>query len=770
MAAVKPVLRSFAGGEIAEELFGRIDLDKFQSGVALARNMLVLPHGPLHSRPGFEYVLETKDSTKVSRLIEFEWSVEQTACIELGEYYARFHVEGATLLDSAAVCDVLAISLANPCVITYFGTDPANDQWVYLSGLGGTEELNGRFVKVANVDTVANTFEALDLDDVPIDSLTFTAFTSGGTLAPVYEVVTPYTEAELPGIRYAQSADVLTLTCATRVPRELRRLGAANWTLDLAVFAPVVDVPTGTLATATVGAGAVEHRYLVTSIDAYTYEESLVSTSSMCTNDLTVVGNYNTVAWAEPVATPVAGSNIYKQKGTAYGYVGRVAAGTLSFVDDNITPDMTLAPPEAADPFVATGDFPTAVTYAQQRRCFGGSDNRPHNIWMSRSATDGNFSQSVPLRDDDAIIFGIKGVRQSRVQHLVPLEDLIALTAGGVYVIRAADGYVLTPSTVDPRPQSRVACADVKPAHAENACLYSQLYGGHIREVLFASDSSGRAGYSNNDVSLLAPHLFDGYSIVSMTFAEDSTLPLLWVVRDDGVLLGMTYVPGQNVRAWHQHNTAGVFEAVSAVNEDAGVSLYAIVRRTINGREVRYVERMHSRFYETQADVYAVDSGLSYTGPARSVFWAPHLKGETLAGLADGGAVSATVSESGRVELDAPAARVALGLAFTPRVETLPIALLTSTGFGQGTVKNTNKAHVRVKTSGGFFIGQKNGRMIEARWRTTEDYDTPPALHSGYVQVVLDPLWSSDAAIAMEQRAPLPLIVTSMTLEVVEGG
>lgn len=766
--ASKPVLRSFAAGEIAPELFGRIDLEKFQSGVALARDMLVLPHGPLQSRPGYEYVLETKNSTNLSRLIPFTWSPEQTMVLEFGGGYIRFHTEGSTLLESSGLT-ITAISQANPCVLTYAGTDPINGDWLYLDAIGGMTELNGRFVKVANVNAGANTFNPKDLDGAFIDSTAFAAYTAGGTATKVYEIANTYLQSELAAITYTQSADVLTICHPSHPVRELRRVAATNWTLTDVAFGPAVDEPTAVVATPT-GAGATSYGYVVTSVDAYTYEESLPSVPDWCLNDLTVMGQFNTVSWVEPVATPVAGSIIYKQKGTAYGYIGQVAAGTLSFVDDNIVPDMSRAPPEPADPFPGFDDYPAAVAYTQQRRCFAGSNNRPQNIWMTRSATESNFCQSVPLRDDDAIIFGIKGAQQNRIRHLVPLDDLVALTAGGVYVVRSADGTVLTPSTVDPRPQSSVAAAEIQPALAESACLYAQAQGAHIREVAYVSDNTGRAGYSNNDVSLLAPHLFDGYSIVSLTFSNNATLPVLWVVRDDGALLGMTYVPGQNVKAWHQHSTQGEFEWVSCVPEDTQTSLYAIVKRTINGRTVRSIERMRPRLYESLTSVFAVDCGVGYSGAARSVFYVPHLKNTPLVGLADGGVVSVTPDANGRVEFDTAASEVCLGLAYTPRMETLPVTLLASPGFGQGTVKAVNKASVRVKASSGFFIGPLGGRMVETRWRTVEPYDSPPELRTGYVSVTLDPLWTTDGAVAIEQRSPLPLMVLSMVLEVADGG
>jgi hypothetical protein len=55
-----PAPVSFAGGEIAPEMFGRIDLDKMQTGLAKAENFRILPHGPVQNRAGYQYVLETK--------------------------------------------------------------------------------------------------------------------------------------------------------------------------------------------------------------------------------------------------------------------------------------------------------------------------------------------------------------------------------------------------------------------------------------------------------------------------------------------------------------------------------------------------------------------------------------------------------------------------------------------------------------------------------------------------------------------------------------
>ena len=89
--------RSFAGGELSPEMFGRIDDVKYQTGAAKISNMIVTPQGPVHNRPGTSFVRAAKYSNKKCRLIPFTYSTTQTMVIEVGEGYFRFHTQGATL-------------------------------------------------------------------------------------------------------------------------------------------------------------------------------------------------------------------------------------------------------------------------------------------------------------------------------------------------------------------------------------------------------------------------------------------------------------------------------------------------------------------------------------------------------------------------------------------------------------------------------------------------------------------------------------------------
>jgi hypothetical protein len=91
-------------------------------------------------------------------------------------------------------------------------------------------------------------------------------------------------------------------------------------------------------------------------------------------------------------------------------------------------------------------------------------------------------------------------------------------------------------------------------------------------------------------------------------------IPIVWAVSSSGKLLGLTYVPEQALGAWHQHDTDGTFESVACVSEGNDDVTYCVIKRTIDGDVVRYIERMGTRLFETQRDNFFVDSGATYNG------------------------------------------------------------------------------------------------------------------------------------------------------------
>ena len=737
--SVKTLLRSFAGGEIAPELFGRIDLDKFQTGLAACRNFVTLPHGPVRNRQGFKYILEVKDSTKAVNLIEFSYSTLQTYILEFGDQYLRFHTNGATLLETAKTIDSIADD-----VVTLTAHGYTVGKWVYI----GT-----RFYRITAVTT--DTFTVENLDET-------TAEPAGATAAQVYEIATPYVAADVMDLHYVQSADVLTIVHPSYAARELKRLGAANWTLTTISFVPQIAAPTDVSVVATTGSGSTNYKYIVTTVATASLEESVQSSSANVNNNLATSGNKNTISW-----TGVTGAiryNVYKERNGLYGYIGQTDG--VSFVDDNIIADVTRTPPEADDPFSGTGNYPSAVSYFEQRRCFAGTNNLPQNLWMTRSATESNMNYSIPTQDDDAITLKIAAREVNRIRHIVPLSDLILLTTSGEWRVWAQNSDAITPTTVSVRPQSYNGANNVQPVVTGNSTIYVRNQSSRLHELSYNWESNA---YKSEDVSLMAPHIFDDYTITDMTITK-TPVPIIWCIRNDGTLLGMTYMPNQKVWAWHRHDTEGYFESVAAVSEDNEDVLYAVVRRSVNGRTVRYVERLDISATGELVNSFHVDSGLTYDGePATTISGLWHLEGEVVNILADGAVHPQRTVTNGQITLIEPHSVVHIGLPITADVQTLPISLEME-AFAQGRNKNVNQVYLRVLRSSGIKVGPSFTKLTEYKQRTTQPYGSPPDLVSEEIDVMITPTWSDGGQICVRQSDPLPLSVLSMVIEVALGG
>lgn len=681
MANVRTLQRSFSGGEVSPEMFGRIDDAKYQAGLARCRNFIVKPQGPAESRPGFAFVRAVKDSTKKVRLIPFTYSTTQTMVIEMGAGYFRFHTMGATLL-------------------------------------------------------------------------------SGGS---PYEIANPYAEDDLFDIHYVQSADVLTLVHPNHAPRELRRLGATNWQLSTVSFAAGTTAPGSVTATPT-GTGTASYSYVVTTLASDGVSESAASAVATCTNNLFTSGNSNAISWGA-----VGGASrylVYKLSGGLYGYIGETAG--LSIVDDNIAADLSKTPPTYETVFNASGEYPGAVSYFEQRRCFAGTINKPQNIWMTKSGTESAMSYSLPIRDDDRIAFRVAAREANTIRHIVPLTQLLLLTSAAEWRITSVNSDAITPSTISVRPQSYVGSSNVQPAIINNTLIYGAARGGHVRELAYNWQANG---FITGDLSLRAPHLFDTYDVVDMAYSK-APMPIVWFISTSGNLLGLTYVPEQQVGAWHWHDTDGVFESCTVVAEGGEDVLYCVIRRTINGGSVRYVERLASRQFVDPADAFFVDCGATYDGPpADQISGLSHLEGKTVNILADGAVHPQRVVTGGAITLDVEASTIQIGLPITADLQTLPLAVNMQDGsFGQGRYKNVNKLWLRVWRSSGIFVGPDADQLTEAKQRKAEPYGSPPALKSEEISLMLTPSWADSGQVFVRQSDPLPLTVVSMTAEVALGG
>ena len=847
---MKTLNRSFAGGEITPEMYGRIDLGKFQTGLAKCENGLVLPHGPVARRPGFQFVAPASGAPgATARLIPFAFSATQTMVLEFGSGYLRFHTQGQSLLEAS-----LAVTGVSGNTLTFGAAHGLLlNQRVYI-----TDSVNSALNRFAVISAVPLT-TTIQLADFAGAAITPPATTN--TVSRVYTVTTPYAAADIPDLHYAQNSDVLTISHPNYPTYELRRLGATNWTLTAVSFVPTIAAPGSVTATATVatGSGFSPQRYVVTTVGEDNITESLASASATCNNNLNTAGNYNTITWGGVGSS--SRHNVYKLRGGLYGYIGQTAgvapttvnilsaslptfqstvtvntatphpfspgsvatiAGTgvslmngtktilttptttqftcstgfnngatltsttgtagvtsCSIIDDNILPDTTKTPPQSVYGVNSeAGAYPAAVSYHEQRRWVAGTTLNPQTAWATRTGTESNLTSSFPSQAADGLQFTLAARKQNAIRHLVPLNDLIALTVGGAFRIYSGDSPAITPTTLATKPQGVPGASNVQPQVTSSAMLYVQNGGKKIREMVYTWQSTS---YQSTDVTIMAPHLFERATIVDMAIAE-SPLPVLWVAATVGggapSLYGMTYVPDQQIYAWHKHNPGGAVLSVCVVQEGNEDVLYALINRTnlsgaLGGRAT--VERLSTRFspdrdYDLYADCGVITPTDASSGNTTvSGLW--HLEGQTVQVFLDGAVQPTEVVSNGRITLERSGALACVGLPYNTDIQTLPLALMQAEAGGQGVTKNPSKVAIRVADTSILKVGPSFNKLIEVPAHLVSDlYDSAPALKNQEFRSAVMPNWSSDGPVCIRQDQPLPMTVLSVVIDFAAGG
>lgn len=784
MTVLRTMQPAFVGGILSETLQARVDLAKYQTGLKEASNILIHAHGGASNRPGLEFIAEVRQNAR-GRQFPFIYDPEtdQTYNLVFAGGKIRFLRKGSPVLESGKA--VTAIAKQNPALVTCAGHGFADgDEVVFakavdkpvpaqklvgsnaksIQGVLSMSQLSGRSFRVANRQN--DTFTLEDMYGNPVDAGNWSDYTGDGTVYRVLELDADYTDSEVQKLTAAQEKDVVFLASRERKPRKLSRLDDSSWTLKDMSFSPQITAPTGLTAAAEHGTGNKVYRYRIAAVHKTTAEESLPSAVAEVSNDLSTAGNKNKLTWTSH--TDAKSYTIYKEDNGLYGFAGTTRA--LEFIDENITADLADGPQEEVNPFKDPGDYPGTVGFHEQRIVLAGTKNNPGAIHLGQSANYENFGTASPAKASDSILFRIRAKQKNDVRAVFSMSPgLMVLTTSGEWLVTGGSENYLTPANPVIKPQGNRGSNWLQPVQVGNELLMVQARGGVIRSLGYDLATDAIQG---SDLTILARHLFEHKQIHAWTYAN-APYSILPVVFDDGSCAIMTYMKEHEVWAWSEFRTDGYFEDVITVPEDGEDKIYFIVRRTVQGQQKRYIERMHNRIFQEAKDGFFVDSGLTYQGPpvssARGLF---HLEGREVVALADGNVVRGLVVKDGTVSLPRPYSTIHVGLEYTSRLRTLDIDMgaVQALGSVQGRPKAIGSVSVRWHKSRGAWIGIDDNQLREWKQRSVEKWGDPIGLASGIEEFNPGSGWDFQGNVVIEQRDPLPMTVLGIVPEVVIGG
>lgn len=735
------IQRSFGAGELAPALHARADQTKYATGLRRCRNFTVRREGGVSNRAGLRFVSKTKDNVVGKLLMRYvSETAGQSILIEAGAGYFRFYLEGAPILVSAV---------------------PAYN--------GATAYVVGDLVVDAGVNYYCI---AASTGNAPPNASFWYPLTGA-----IYEIPSPYGGVD-PLFKWGQSGNVITITEHGQKPRELIYQSPTRWVLRDVSTAPSIGAPTG-LAGVAGAAGALTRRYAVTAAAADTYEESVASSpTSIVACAVPTEAAPNALTWT--AVTGAAEYYVYEDPygNGVYGFIGTAASN--SFKDAGVTPDFEQTPPLARVLFNSTNNYPETSAFFQQRRFFADTNAEPDAVFGSRIGFPANFNVSTPLQDDDAVSFRVAGNNHHPVRHMVAIKQgLVLMTDGGEWLVNGAGGAALAPNTVSADQDTYVGVEPtVRPVVVGNAILYVQARGKIVRDLRFDYQVDGLNG---KDLTIFATHLFKGRTVTSIDLQQfpDS---IIWCVMSDGGLIGLTYVPEQELWGWHRHDSVAgaTFEDVCVIPENDEDVLYVLVKRTINGATVRHIEKLESReIIDFDVDCFFVDAGLSYTGsPAATFSGLDHLEGQIVAVVADGAVIyngdpadtanaALYTVTGGKITIPAVATNVHIGLPIQyAEIETLDIDV-------QGTDVRDKRKRVPSVTllvddsTRTFQVGREADGLEDYEQMAFEESTN---LFTGPLEVPVRTDTEPDGRIFIRQIDPLPLTILGIIPNVEMGG
>lgn len=602
-----------------------------------------------------------------------------------------------------------------------------------------------------------------------------------GLLAGV-SIENPYALEDVYDMSTAQAGDIVYLAHKNYALRKLTRSGTApnyEWALEEVALNQSIDAPgapTVTFVRDNPDDDASLNytlRYVVTAVDADGVESvasAVGETTGKYPTDW-VVGNHVDLSW-----TAVDGAeeyNIYRESAGYYGFIG-VSRGT-SFQDQNFEPDTATTPKEDWNPF-EEGNNPATVAFHQQRLVLGGTKDDPASFFMSRTGDYENFRKSCPLQDDDPVEYMLASGSIDEIRWMASFGDLLIGTSGAEYKATSS-GAAITSSDVQISVQSYWGSSGLSPLIIGQSVMHCQRSGSHVRDLYYSWESDGYAG---NDLSLLAPQLVESHRILQWAF-QQSPGSNIWAVRDDGVLLCLTYMKEQNVYGWSRHVTQGKVVSVAVISGSQEDVVMLVVEREAGGVKKYFLERLAGRFRDTDGigDAFYVDCGLTSRRDTASdmVAGLEHLEGMDVVALADGSPVEGLKVADGAVTLPYAAKVVTIGLNYVSALSPLPLETDTQQGATLGKRRAYGKCVLRLYRSvGGKYAATEPGDLFDVEgWKGRTAYDLPflPEMYgeacqpfSGDIEISLPSGQDADTSLWLMQDRPMPFRVVAIMADV----
>lgn len=742
MGKGRRLLTNFSKGELSPLIEGRPDLAAYFEGGSTITNWLLLRQGGLRRRYGTRFLKEVKTSAKDTVLLPFEFSVDTSYMLEVGDLYLRMYKNKAQVTTSAAGP---AVEVATPFVeadlrLLHF-TQSADVMFLFHNAYAPrtlSRTSDTAWALVAASFTPPPSFEK-DTDISGGATLTPAATTGTGVVFTASAAV--FLEGDIGRqIKFGSSLATIkafgasaldTVSPNTHVRADIlvafpdtNPIPTGSWKLHLSpqtTLDPDIKEPIGKVVNLTAGVNA----FRTADVGKFIHIYGGVVEITTRTSATVISGILRSVMGGTPDANPAA-----------------APAGSWTLEEAS---------------WSATNGFPRTGEFFQGRLGQASTTQQPTTWWLS--ASDDFYNYAVGTEADRAIDYTIASRQVNRVEWMADNTDLFIGTAGTEQRIDGDRNGEPLGGDVVPLIDRLTAhgSAPVQPVAAHRRTIFLDRSRKKIFSLAF---DLAEDGFDAVEHTAEAEHITGtGIQLGHVAFQKRPD-PRLYFVREDGNLITFTFYPREKVVGFTVFDTDGLYQSVGVIPGPAKSSdeVYVIVKRTINGATKRYVEvfepdasefstRNWTSLQTDCAKLYTAFTGDTLTGLS-------HLEAKTVNIIVNNSFVGQKTVVSGQVVMDESVtnALVEVGLDYVSTATTMRPAIEGM--MIEGFPRSWDKLWLRLYQSIG---GTANGETIQY---PASNLDTKTS-YTGDIDVPTQG-WDTDGRVTVKQEQPYPMTLLAI--------
>lgn len=690
---------SFAAGELSPELRRRIDIQKYSVGVAEAKNMYVLPRGGLQSRPGTKYLGTPKAKCRLRR---FTPTDEVSYMLEFSANCIRIWKDDVLILNGSTPLEITTTYTATEVFELSFNQ---STDTLYI-----THPLHAPATLVRNSDT-SWTLSTFDFTGGPLRTENDTSTTmyiysddgaklKGDTVSLIASAAT-FVSGHVGGVFALRH-----IQCSATYTRYVAAGGGVytsdnfpvwgEWELNISPGTHGID-NTSILIYKSVDNGATW------------YNIHTIPTQPADSGNVIVTGTADDACLLQIRRDNV--DDDFTMVLNSYGHSQWACVRIASFTSSTMVHGTLLNDFDMVNvPMVtwAEGEWstyrgwPNCSAFYQDRLFFGKSNQ----FWGSDIADYSNFSKSIPIQDDELVSQRLLGRSVNSIRWMIPKMALMFLTSSSEWTVEPSNTGAFGPADSKVKDQTEFGCnGTVEPVVVGDTVLFLTKYGTEVRGWSY-DDINGK---QINDLSIMANHLFDGYTITGWAYQKHPH-SILWAARSDGALLSLTIHKEHEVFAWTQHYTGAqeddVIESIEAIPGVGQDDVWMSVLRTINNESVRFIERFNHRDISEQSAFCGLDCSTTYSGTATTTITGlDRFNGQTVSVMSNGLVFDGKLVSDGTITLTQGTSLCHVGIPYEWKMTTLQLDASGKNGFTSARTKLVNGVTIAVLNSQGGKAG-----------------------------------------------------------------